>query len=45
MNSTSQKSELAFEVPSDYWERLSEESQSSGVDTDDENGGSGAETS
>ncbi|CAH8574318.1 unnamed protein product [Schistosoma intercalatum] len=44
VNSTSQRSELAFEVPSDYWERLSEESQSSCVDTDDENGGSGAET-
>ncbi|KAK4468314.1 hypothetical protein MN116_008111 [Schistosoma mekongi] len=44
-SAAARKSELAFDVPSDYWERLSEESQSSGVDTDDENnGGSGAET-
>ncbi|KAH8858731.1 HIV Tat-specific factor 1 like [Schistosoma japonicum] len=44
-NAAARKSELAFDVPSDYWERLSEESQSSGVDTDDENnGGSGADT-
>ncbi|CAH8605019.1 unnamed protein product [Heterobilharzia americana] len=46
-NITFKRSEIAFDIPSDYWERLSEEGQSSGVDTDDgdDNEGSGAETS
>ncbi|VDQ16356.1 unnamed protein product [Trichobilharzia regenti] len=44
------RTQLAFDVPSDYWERLSddEDDQSSCVDTDDNDAGnddSGAETS